>query len=128
MKTLSNSLNQIINGYRLKVNVVSCHHSKVLERVLIVLTQEGFIRGFFKKRVGHFYKCHVLLKYVDDCPSVTFASLDSKPGLEVYKKCKHLKKFYNGLGIQLLSTKKGVLTNEAAFSKKIGGKVLFRMY
>lgn len=128
MKELSDSLNQIVNGYRLRVNVVSCHHSKVLEQVLVVLTREGFIRGFFKKRVGCSYKCYVLLKYVNDHPCITFAKMESKSGFQVYKKCKDLRKFCNGLGVQLLSTRIGIITNEEAFSKKVGGKVLFRIY
>jgi small subunit ribosomal protein S8 len=52
----------------------------------------------------------------------------STPGLSSFKKCKKLDKSFNGIGLSIISTNKGILTNEQAFLQKVGGQFLFKIY
>jgi len=128
MKIIIRSLNQIINGQKVGANVIVCVHSKALDQVLNILTEGGFIRGFFNQNVGSFLKCNVLLKYTNDKGAIQKLVLGSTPGLNSFKRCKQLDKPFNGIGFSVLSTNVGILTNEQAFSQKVGGQLLFKIY
>ena len=128
MRLLINSLNQIINAQKTGANTVICLHSKVLEEVLNILTNEGYIRGFFKEEDCKVVKCYVLLKYVDDKPSIQNMRFESRPGFKSFVKWKDLTKPFNGMGISIISTNKGIMTNEQAFCNRVGGQRLFRIY
>jgi len=86
MKVLIDSLNQIANAQKIGANIVICTHSKILEKVLFILTEEGFVRGFFKEKVGTSLKCYILLKYVNDRPAIQKVIFESRPGLKTFKK------------------------------------------
>lgn len=128
MKTIIQSLNQVINGQKIGANAIVCSHSKALEQVLNILTDEGFIRGFFKEKVGSYEKCYILLKYVDDKPAIKDLVFSSRPGFKSFIKWKDLSKSLNGVGILIMSTNKGIITNEEAFYRKVGGQCLFKIY
>ena len=128
METIIKSLNQVINGQKIGANAIVCSHSKTLEQVLNILTDEGFIRGFFKEKVGSYEKCYILLKYVDDKPAIKDIVFISRPGFKSFIKWKDLSKSVNGVGTLIMSTNKGVITNEEAFYKKVGGECLFKIY
>jgi len=128
METVIRSLNQVINGQKIGANAVVCSHSKTLDQVLNILTEEGFIRGFFKEKIGSYEKCYILLKYVDDKPAIKNVVFSSRPGFKSFIKWKDLSKSINGVGISIMSTNKGVITNEEAFYKKVGGQCLFKIY
>jgi small subunit ribosomal protein S8 len=128
METIIRSLNQVINGQKIGANAIVCSHSKTLEQVLNILTDEGFIRGFFKEKVGSYEKCYILLKYVDDKPAIKDLVFSSRPGFKSFIKWKDLSKSVNGVGISIMSTNKGIITNEEAFYRKVGGQCLFKIY
>jgi len=128
METVIKCLNQIVNGQKIGANSVICLYSKTLEQILNILTNEGFIRGFFKEKIGTYDKFYVLLKYVDDQPAIKNVVFSSRPGLKSFKKWKDLNKSTNGVGILIMSTNKGIITNEEAFYKKVGGQCLFKIY
>jgi len=128
METIIKSLNQVINGQKIGANAIVCSHSKTLEQVLNTLTDEGFIRGFFKEKMGSYKKCYILLKYVDDKPAIKDIVFISRPGFKSFIKWKDLSKSVNGVGTLIMSTNKGVITNEEAFYKKVGGECLFKIY
>lgn len=128
MKTIIQSLNQVINGQKIGANAIVCSHSKALEQVLNILTDEGFIRGFFKEKVGSYEKCYILLKYVDDKPAIKDLVFSSRPGFKSFIKWKDLSKSLNGVGILIMSTNRGIITNEEAFYRKVGGQCLFKIY
>ena len=128
METIIRSLNQVINGQKIGANAIVCSHSKTLEQVLNTLTDEGFIRGFFKEKMGSYKKCYILLKYVDDKPAIKDIVFISRPGFKSFIKWKDLSKSVNGVGTLIMSTNKGVITNEEAFYKKVGGECLFKIY
>jgi len=128
MKIIISSLNQIMNGQKVGANVIVCVHSKVLDQILNILTEEGFIRGFFNQNVGTSLKCNVLLKYINDKGAIQKLVFGSTPGLNSFKKHKRLDKSFNGVGLSIISTNVGILTNEQVFSRKVGGQFLFKIY
>ena len=128
MKIIISSLNQMMNGQKIGANLVICSHSKILEQILVILTDEGFIRGFFKEKTGFSYQCYILLKYVDNQPAIQNIKFESRSGLRLFKRWKDLNKSFNGVGISIMSTNKGIITNEQAFYKKVGGQCLLKIY
>ncbi|MBV8592713.1 MAG: 30S ribosomal protein S8 [Caulobacteraceae bacterium] len=111
---------------RAKVNTPA---SRMRERVLTVLQSEGYIRGFNLVEVpGHFPEFEVELKYFDGQPVIAEISRVSKPGRRVYSSIADLKPVKNGLGISILSTPKGVMSDSAARTANVGGEVLCQVY
>jgi small subunit ribosomal protein S8 len=99
------------------------------ERVLGVLQAEGYIRGFaLVQQPGAFPEFEVELKYFDGEPVIAEISRVSKPGRRVYSSIADLKPVKNGLGISILSTPKGVMSDTAARDANVGGEVLCRVY
>jgi small subunit ribosomal protein S8 len=108
---------------------VSTPASKMRERVLEVLQSEGYIRGFtLVQKPGAFPEFEVELKYFDGEPVIAEISRVSKPGRRVYSAISDLKPVKNGLGISILSTPKGVMSDTAARDANVGGEVLCRVY
>ncbi len=103
--------------------------SRMRERVLAVLESEGYIRGFtLVRRPGAFPEFEVELKYADGEPAIAEISRVSTPGRRVYSSIGDLKPVKNGLGISILSTPKGVMSDNAARDANVGGEVLCRVY
>ena len=108
---------------------VSTPASKMRQRVLEVLQSEGYIRGFeLDQKPGAFPEFEVELKYFDGEPVIAEISRVSKPGRRVYSAIADLKPVKNGLGISILSTPKGVMSDTAARDAHVGGEVLCRVY
>ena len=108
---------------------VSTPASKMRERVLEVLQSEGYIRGYtLVQKPGAFPEFEVELKYFDGEPVIAEISRVSKPGRRVYSAIADLKPVKNGLGISILSTPKGVMSDTAARDANVGGEVLCRVY
>jgi small subunit ribosomal protein S8 len=103
--------------------------SKLRQRVLDVLADEGYIRGYsLVQKPGEFPEFEIELKYFDDQPVIAEIARVSKPGRRVYSSIKDLKPVKNGLGISILSTPKGVMSDTAAREANVGGEVLLRVY
>jgi small subunit ribosomal protein S8 len=103
--------------------------SRMRERVLDVLQSEGYIRGFHViQEPGAFPQFEVELKYFDGEPVIAEISRVSKPGRRVYSSIADLKPVKNGLGISILSTPKGVMSDTAARDANVGGEVLCQVY
>ena len=103
--------------------------SRMRERVLGVLQSEGYIRGFtLVQKPGAFPEFEVELKYFDGEPVIAEINRVSKPGRRVYSSVGDLKPVKNGLGISILSTPKGVMSDTAARDANVGGEVLCRVY
>lgn len=103
--------------------------SKMRERVLDVLRDEGYIRGYaVVQKPGEFPQFEIELKYFDGQPVIAEIARISKPGRRVYSSIKDLKPVKNGLGISILSTPKGVMSDSAARDANVGGEVLCRVY
>jgi small subunit ribosomal protein S8 len=120
---------RIKNAAERKRSKVSTPASKMRGRVLDVLQSEGYIRGYnLVEDAGKHPEFEIELKYFDGEPVIADISRVSKPGRRVYSSIKDLKPVRNGLGISILSTPKGVMSDAAARDQNVGGEVLCRVY
>ncbi len=126
---LGDMLTRIRNGQRARQAVVASPASKMRANVLEVLKREGYIRGFSRQdlRAG-VAELKIELKYVDGEPAIREVARVSKPGRRVYSRLADLPRSYNGLGIAILSTPRGVLSDNEARAVKVGGEVLCRVF
>jgi small subunit ribosomal protein S8 len=103
--------------------------SKLRQRVLDVLQSEGYIRGYSRSETPEgFAQFEIELKYYDGQPVIAEIARVSKPGRRVYSSIADLKPVKNGLGISILSTSKGVMSDTAARDANVGGEVICRVY
>jgi small subunit ribosomal protein S8 len=126
---LGDMLTRIRNGQRARQAVVASPASKIRANVLDVLKREGYIRGFTREdlRPG-VAELKIELKYVDGEPVIREIARVSKPGRRIYSRIADLPRSYNGLGIAILSTPRGVLSDNEARAAKVGGEVLCRVF
>jgi small subunit ribosomal protein S8 len=103
--------------------------SKLREKVLDVLKREGYIRGWRTEEIRPGVRYFdIELKYSDGEPAIKEIVRVSKPGRRVYSKIAELPKFYNGLGMSILSTPRGVMSENEARAANVGGEVLCRVF
>lgn len=122
---IADMLTRIRNANQMKHKTVELPASKLKSEVLKVLKQEGYITDFKSVNDGVQGTLRVQLKYLDNEERVIRGLKKiSKPGLRVYAKTDELPKVLNGLGIAIISTSKGLLTDRAARREKVGGEVL----
>ena len=126
---LGDMLTRIRNGQMAKKSSVSAPASKLRSNVLDVLKREGFIRGFeqVEKSAG-ISEIKIELKYFEGQPAIQEISRVSKPGRRVYSKIKNLSNVYNGLGISIISTPRGVMSDAEAREANVGGEVLCQVF
>jgi len=126
---LSDMIARIKNAAMRKRSKVTTPASKLRGRVLDVLQDEGYIRGYaLVEREGAHPEFEIELKYFDGEPVIAEISRISRPGRRVYSSINDLKPVKNGLGISILSTPKGVMSDAAARAENVGGEVLCRVY
>ena len=126
---LSDMIARIKNAATRKRAKVLTPASKLRARVLDVLAGEGYIRGYsLVEKPGAFPEFEIELKYFDGEPVIAEIARVSKPGRRVYSAIGDLKPIKNGLGISILSTPKGVMSDAAARDANVGGEVLCRVY
>ena len=124
---LGDMLTRIRNAQLRGKSVVSTPASKPRLRVLEVLQSEGYIRGFTEVEKDGKKNIDIELKYYDGAPVIAEIRRVSKPGRRVYSSIKDLPLVQNGLGISILSTPQGVMSDNAARDKNVGGEVLCRV-
>jgi large subunit ribosomal protein L6 len=116
---LADMLTRIRNGQRARQAVVAAPASKFRANVLEVLKREGYIRGFTQEQVRPgISELKIELKYVDGEPVIREISRVSKPGRRIYSSLSDLPRVYNGLGISILSTPRGVMSDNEARAAK----------
>jgi small subunit ribosomal protein S8 len=126
---LGDMLTRIRNGQRARMSVVSSPHSKLRSNVLDVLQREGYIRGWSESEMRKgLHELRIELKYHEGEPVIKEIKRVSKPGRRVYTKIKDLPRVYNGLGIAILSTPQGVMSDTEARTANVGGEVLCRVF
>jgi small subunit ribosomal protein S8 len=126
---LGDMLTRIRNGQRARQAVVNSPASKLRANVLEVLQREGYIRGYSQAQLrAGVAELHIELKYVDGEPVIREISRVSKPGRRIYSRISDLPRVYNGLGISILSTPRGVMSDNEARAAKVGGEVLCRVF
>jgi small subunit ribosomal protein S8 len=126
---LGDMLTRIRNGQTAKKNAVTSPASKLRACVLDVLQREGFIRGYseVELRPG-IRELRIELKYHEGQPVIREISRVSKPGRRVYSSIKDLPRVYNGLGVAILSTPRGVISDAEARDAHVGGEVLCKVF
>jgi small subunit ribosomal protein S8 len=122
-------LTRIRNAQMRRKSKVQTPGSRLRAHVLDVLQSEGYIRGYSRSdSADGFPQFEIELKYYDGAPVIAEISRVSKPGRRVYSSIGDLKPVKNGLGISILSTSKGVMSDTAARDANVGGEVLCRVY
>ena len=126
---LGDMLTRVRNGQQAGKEIVECPFSKLRENVCNVLTDEGFIRGFkVEEREGNKKYLLIQLKYAEGQGVIRQIDRVSKPGRRVYKGAKALPRFYNGLGVLVVSTPQGVTADHKARAANVGGEVLCQIF
>ena len=123
--SVADLLTRIRNAQRAGQHSVKIPGSKLGQRILGVLTKEGFIQGFDREESEGRVNLAVRLKYYQNGdPAISLCKRDSKPGRRIYKGKGDLHKVEQGLGILILSTSSGVMSDREARSRGVGGEVL----
>ena len=126
---LGDMLTRIRNGQSARKTVVSSPSSRFRTNVLEVLKREGYIRNYSSVDVRPGIKeLKIELKYHDGMPVISEIQRVSRPGRRVYYGIRDLPRVYNGLGIAILSTPRGVLSDNEARTAKVGGEVLCHVF
>lgn len=126
---LGDMLARIRNGQHASKTVIECPASKLKASVLDVLQKEGFIRGYKTVDLeGNKKSLQIELKYDEGTPVIREMSRVSKPGRRVYHGANDIPRFYNGLGVTIVSTPHGVLADHDARAQKVGGEVLCQVF
>ena len=126
---LGDLVTRIRNGQKAGKSRIDSPASQLRENVLSVLQREGYIRGYTQTELRPGIRSiEVELKYHDGIPVIRRIDRVSKPGRRVYSKIKDLPRIYNGLGIAILSTPRGVMSDAEARAANVGGEVLCHVF
>ncbi|OFW84024.1 MAG: 30S ribosomal protein S8 [Alphaproteobacteria bacterium GWF2_58_20] len=122
-------LTRVRNGQTARISEIESPASRLRAGVLDVLKREGYIRGYTveEKRPG-VTVLKIALKYHEGAPAIKEIRRVSRPGRRVYSKISELPKVYNGLGISILSTPQGIMSDNEARTANTGGEVLCRVF
>ena len=122
---IADMLTRIRNGHNVSLKSVSMPSSTLKEAIARVLKDEGYVADFeVADQPGNKRELTVLLKYFDGKPVIEKIQKVSKPGLRIYRGKNDLPKVMNGLGVAIVSTSEGVMTDRAARAKGYGGEVI----
>lgn len=126
---LGDMLSRIRNGQMALKSVIECPYSRLRENVCAVLKDEGFIRGYkTEERENNKKDLVIELKYAEGKGAIRQIDRVSKPGRRIYTNVKSMPRFYNGLGILVVSTPKGVMPDHKAREQNVGGEVLCQVF
>lgn len=125
---VSDMITRLRNASRARLPAFTCPYSKLLEGVAQVLEREGYIRGYEVVADGNKKDLRIEVKYFEGQPVIKKITRVSTPGLRKYSAIKKLPKNNNGLGISILSTSKGVMSDFEARQQHVGGEVLCSVF
>ena len=126
---IADMITRIRNAQLRALNTVLIPNSKLRARILDVLKEEGYISDY--KPISdekNIKSLLVSLKYNNGVPVIKEISRVSKPGRRVYTKADSIQRIQNGLGIAIMSTPKGIMTDNDARSKNIGGEIICKVF
>ncbi|NCS64748.1 MAG: 30S ribosomal protein S8 [Hydrogenophilales bacterium CG03_land_8_20_14_0_80_62_28] len=121
---IADMLTRIRNAQLMEKIMVRMPSSKLKKAIAQVLKDEGYIEGFAVREVNGLPEMEVALKYYAGRPVIEKIQRVSKPGLRIYKGRDGLPKVMNGLGVAIVSTSQGVMTDRKARALGVGGEVL----
>jgi small subunit ribosomal protein S8 len=126
---LADLLTRIRNGQRVLAKSVKAPDAKLHRNVLDVLKREGYIEGYMEEELrAGVRELTVELRYSGGEPVVKEIRRVSKPGRRVYTSARSMPLFYNGLGVSILSTSRGVMSDHEARAANVGGEVLCSVF
>jgi len=125
---LGDMLTRIRNAQMRGKSTVRTPGSKLRAWVLDVLQAEGYIRGYERVTEGSHEVLEISLKYFDGTPVIRELARVSKPGRRVYAGAREIPQVRNGLGVSIVSTPRGVMSDAAARNANIGGEVLCTVF
>ncbi len=123
--TIADMLTRIRNANSAKHDTVDIPASNMKKAIAQILVDEGFVKGFTVIEDGKQGVIRMTLKYgANKAPVITGLRRVSKPGLRIYSNCEDMPKVMKGLGVAIVSTSKGVMTDKKARRENVGGEVL----
>jgi small subunit ribosomal protein S8 len=125
---LGDMLTRIRNGQQARKDSILTPASKLRANVLDVLQREGYIRGYSEEELSGQKGLRIELKYFEGQPAIQHVARVSKPGRRVYSGSSELPRIRNGLGITIVSTPRGVLSDAEARDQNVGGEVLAEVF
>jgi len=126
---ISDMITRIRNGQRARKAAVDSPASQLREQVLEALKREGYIRGYTREETKPgIAKLRIELKYHQGEPVIREIDRISRPGRKVYSRVKDMKRVHGGLGVAILSTSKGVMSDTEARAANLGGEVLCQVF
>ena len=122
---IADMLTRIRNAHKLKATSVVMPSSKIKVNIAKVLLKEGYIKGFEEEEMGSSKKdLNIYLKYYEGSPVIEKIHRVSRPGLRIYKPRNQLPQVMGGLGIAIVSTSKGIMSDREAREQGEGGEIL----
>ena len=126
---ISDMLTRIRNGQSAKKELIKVSSSKVKRSICKVLADEGYIASFSEeKNENGFQELTVELKYFEGKPVISEIKRVSRPGLRQYSNTKDIPSVRDGLGVTVVTTSRGVMSDAQARKQKLGGELLFRVF
>lgn len=124
---IADMLTRMRNAIAVKKEMVLVPYSKLKEQVVILLEKNGYVLSYEKIEADHFY-LKIKLKYNDKKSAIINLKRISKPGRRVYAKKDNLPIVLNNLGIAIISTSRGLMTNKEAKKYGLGGEIVCEIY
>jgi small subunit ribosomal protein S8 len=121
-------ITRIRNGQMRRTAKILAPNSRLRTRLLDVLTAEGYIRGYAEVETKGHKQLEIELKYHEGEPAIRELKRISTPGRRVYSSVSELKPHRQGLGVSIISTPKGVMTDTTAREQNVGGEVLCQVF
>lgn len=121
---IADMLTRIRNAQSVKHPTVEMPHSNMKEKIAMILKDEGYIEDVVVEAEGIKKTIKITLKYFNGKPVIQGIQRISKPGLRIFAGVENMPKVINGLGIAILTTTKGVMTDKEARKQRIGGEVI----
>ena len=128
MDTVADFLSQIKNAQAVKKESVKVPFSKLRRRIAEVLAENGFIKEFKKKGRDQNQSLIIYLEYEDGRPKIEEMKRVSTPGQRIYKSADDIEEVRGGYGLGIISTSQGVLSDEEARKRNLGGEVLCKLW
>ena len=124
---ISDMLTRIRNAQKVRKSEVLVPHSNLMYTLAKVLQTEGYVAQV-NKVTNNFPMINISLKYDNKTPAIQYIARVSKPGRRIYKKSHELPRVLSDMGIAIISTSQGIMSNKEARRRKLGGEVLCEIY
>lgn len=128
MDTIGDFLTQLRNGYMAQKPRITAQHSNIKEGISRILKDMGYIQDYRVIEEGRKKFLELTLRYFRQQPALRRIARVSKPGRRIYASCENIPFAYNGLGVTIVSTSKGILTDKEARRLHVGGEILCKLF